>query len=700
MHFTPLENARITLTAEQQAIIQADPGHYVITAVAGSGKTTTLAYRIQHLLTEGIDHRRILVLMFNKAAQRDFSAKLQGLIAANQPKPEVRTFHAMGYRLYKRFIQEGYLKPFHDNIISEKEEQFQLWRLLNIHLEKETVKDIKRNKKEHLELCSQFIETVKSGLTDPETVYENLGLEDKFSYCIQLFHHFEEWRQAQSRISYADMLYDPVRAIHKYPQLKDLVRNKMDIVLVDEYQDSNDIQHELLKVIAGDRAKVTVVGDPDQTIYEFRGAKPEYIIKGFSHEFDNAQSLHLSYSFRYGHQVALLANHLISHNAKRNSVLSKAHASNPNTMIHTHHGSEALIRELSRAPEDELNQSAILVRVWSQTVSLELSLLEKKIPYAIEGHAGIFHSDEMASVMTLLEIASGALSEAPQSERAAKFERLFKFPHLGIPESQTRQIAFYLSQYSHSWGKELMEYPTDDMKRFQSLKLERFAMALALTENTKRKVREILSRYAEQTELFEGVRSIALNHDQAEERIASIEGIFGFVSAISGSIAQVLDHLEHLMQAAAMQKHEQQTQSSNTLTISTIHRAKGLEWQHVYLPDFHNKIYPYSHRGESKSSITDKHQNSNIESERRLLYVAITRAISSLHLFLPEKVDHRKNQDTSTSASRFQKEMNIEACIDAGKALNKDSHPTRQKLSKHPLVSRYIDEINHTTQSV
>src|SRR5690606_4998274 len=161
-----------------------------------------------------------------------------------------------------------------------------------------------------------------------------------FNYLLELFDRFESWRKQESRISYSDMLYDTVLAIKKYPQLKTLVENKMDILLVDEYQDTNDIQHALLKYIAGDRAKITVVGDPDQTIYEFRGAKPEYIIKGFSEEFSDASMLSLSYSFRYGHSVSLLANHLISRNSGRLPVLCKSHHANPQTIIKIHYSNE------------------------------------------------------------------------------------------------------------------------------------------------------------------------------------------------------------------------------------------------------------------------------------------------------------------------------------------------------------------------
>ncbi|WP_255376409.1 UvrD-helicase domain-containing protein, partial [Oleiphilus sp. HI0043] len=237
-------------------------------------------------------------------------------------------------------------------------------------------------------------------------------------------------------MSYTDMLYDTVIAIQQNPSLEKLVSNKMDIVLVDEYQDTNDLQHALLSYIAGDRAKVTVVGDPDQTIYEFRGAKPEYIINGFSQQFPGTQKLNLSYSFRYGHCVSLLANHLISHNSGRQALLCKSHESNPSTRVEVHKSKDdpkTVIDILSGTPSQDLSQYAILTRVWSQTVGIELALLEAGINYHMDGYPGVFHSNEAQSICALLELACGHFKTMSTEQRALKLDLLFHFPHVGLP---------------------------------------------------------------------------------------------------------------------------------------------------------------------------------------------------------------------------------------------------------------------------
>lgn len=666
-----------TLTDEQEAIINAPLGHYVISAVAGSGKTTTLAHRIHFLLEQGVPSQRILILMFNRSAREDFQKKLTHVLHQNPQYasqiPQVRTFHAIGYRLYQRFIQEGYLPAFNPKILSEKEQDFQVWKLLNQLLSGEQLQDLKRYKKDHIEISRDFIEKVKSGLQSPQIVFEELDLEPKFNYLLELFDLFEQWRKQSFRISYSDMLYDTVQAIQTYPQLRQLIENKMDVLLIDEYQDTNDIQHALLKFIAGDRAKITVVGDPDQTIYEFRGAKPEYIIKGFSEEFSDASLLSLSYSFRYGHAVSLLANHLISRNKSRLPVLCKSHHQNPCTEIQLHRcidESLEISKYLQNIKISILKETTILVRVWSQTVAIELALLEAEIPYHIDGHLGVFHSTEIQAIRALLELSAGLFQTIPAESRQEKFELICQFPHIGLPEYQLKQLCHLLSQVQQQFGEQLLQNIPSDIKQFQHRKLERLAKIFSKIENRPASSAEILQYYTDETELYEGIRALSFSHEQAEEKVRSISSIVNFVSRQGKKPSDVLLLLNELAQKAEF-KHPE------SVKLSSIHRAKGLEWPHVIVPGLNKKTFPHSLNPE-------KITQAEIESERRLLYVAMTRAKHSLHLFAPsEKVGQAAKQ------SRFEKELNFEQSSALGQHLYKNP---QKKLSLSTTPSKIIQK--------
>lgn len=675
--------APLLLTEEQRRIVEAPPGHYVITAVAGSGKTTTLAHRIHHLLQQGSDPRRMLVLMFNREARNDFVTRMGKVIPAGRPTPEVRTFHAMGYRLYQRFIEKGLLAPFQGKVLSEKEVQFQILRCQaevlnaksNAKNDAKKLRELRGQQKEHVEVCSAFIEEVKSSLLEPEIVFDESGLDSEFDYVIDVFERFEAWRRQQRRISFADMLYDTVRAIRKHPALHELVSNKMDVVLVDEYQDTSSIQHELLKVIAGTRAKITIVGDPDQTIYEFRGAKPEYMLSGFAREYPSATPLQLSYSFRYGHTLALLASHLIQQNRQRTDVLCKAAPGNPQTRVELHQSTQEtrLLIDLLRAQSPEqLARSAILIRVWSQATRLELELLKHKIPYRMPDHASVFDSSEYRGIKALLSLAHGELAQAAPAVRSDAFRHLMLFPHCGLPDPVVQHLSQTLGHLEQDWGKHLDTLIPSDLKKIQQLKLERLARALVKAERGKVRPAMLLQRYEEDTDLFEGLRGLSMTHEQGEEKVAIVQSIMAFVASLSSEIETCLSHLAELESAAKIQPPQ-------ALTLCTIHRAKGLEWDHVYLPGLDDQHYPNAQHGKA----LDK---AELESERRLLYVAMTRARLSLHLFTPPKTD---------APSRFIAEMDIPTSLAIGQWIEQphQNEPEWTQVKKSVLAMAYIEQI-------
>ena len=547
------------LTDEQRAIITAGFEHAVITAVAGSGKTSTLAWRIRYLLEQGHDPNRMLVLMFNRAARVDFEHKLQDVTRnLGLATPEIRTYHAMGLRLYKRFVREGFLPGFSDKILTDQEISYQAWQLTRRLAPEDLADEIRRNKKDFVETAVNFIDLVKTTLSPVDIVFEELGYSDKHRYLIDLFHSFEQWRKSQSRISYADMLYEPVMAIHQNPPLQRLVGNKMDLVLVDEYQDTNEIQHLLLRYVAGDRARVTVVGDPDQTIYEFRGARPDFILRRFSEEFESPLEQTLSYTFRYGHQVALLANHLICHNTGRKDVLCHSHPTTPETGITLHqqeNDSDLVLKLLQPMDDEALANTAILFRVWSQSVPIELKLLARQVPYRIDAGKGALFSREVQAITSLLMVVSGRIRNLPDEDRLDIARQLLRFPHVGLKEPELEQLARFLAGFGEGWHERLLAMDFDALAPMAAKKLRKLGETLAQLERFKGSVADLISRYAEETELYEGIRSLALTHETADERIETIRGFRLYLSGLDVSIDGALEHLKALKKQAGENRH-------------------------------------------------------------------------------------------------------------------------------------------------
>ena len=673
------------LTNEQRAIITAGYEHSVITAVAGSGKTSTLAWRIRYLLQQGHDPARIAVLMFNRSARVDFERKLQEVChQSGLALPEIRTYHSMGLRLYKRFVREGYLPNFSTKILTEQEISFQAWLLTRRLAPEDLADEIRRNKKDFVETATGFIDLVKTTLSPAEIVFEELGYSDKHKYLIDLFHSFEQWRKGQSRISFADMLYEPVMAIHQNQPLQRLVGNKMDLILVDEYQDTNEIQHLLLRYIAGDRARVTVVGDPDQTIYEFRGAKPEFILKRFSDEFESPLEQTLSYTFRYGHRVALLANHLICHNTGRKDVLCHSHPSTPDTEITLHRAendADAVLQILEQESNVTLSNTAILFRVWSQSVQIELKLLAQQIPYRIDAGKGALFSREVRAITALLMVVTGRLENLPDEDRLELAQQLLRFPHVGLKEPELEQLARFLAGFSSGWHERLLALDFGALAPMAARKLRKLGEVLEQLHGYSGPVAGLTSVYAEHTDLYEGVRSLALTHDSAEERIDTIHGFREYLKGLNVDAKGALDHLKALRQQA------NEKQNGEGVLLSTIHRTKGLEWPRVIIPGLQEKYLPHSPRPQDDV-------RAFLESERRLLYVAMTRTRQTLHL-ISRPMSKQPHTDGDQGPSRFVEECCFELASEFGRWLDERTSDTGPELKLEapltPVSSRYAE---------
>ncbi|OHY78727.1 ATP-dependent helicase [Marinobacter sp. AC-23] len=671
------------LTDEQRAIITAGYEHSVITAVAGSGKTSTLAWRIRYLLQQGHDPARIVVLMFNRSARVDFERKLKEVChQSGLALPEIRTYHAMGLRLYKRFVHEGYLPGFSEKILTEQEISFQAWLLTRRLAPEDLADEIRRNKKDFVETATGFIDLVKTTLSPAEIVFEELGYSDKHRYLIDLFHSFEQWRKGQSRISFADMLYEPVMAIHQNQPLQRLVSNKMDLILVDEYQDTNEIQHLLLRYVAGDRARVTVVGDPDQTIYEFRGAKPEFILKRFSDEFESPLEQTLSYTFRYGHRVALLANHLICHNTGRKDVLCHSHPSTPATEVTLHRAesdADTVLQILGQQTDIKLADTAILFRVWSQSVPIELKLLAQQIPYRIDAGKGALFSREVQAITALLMVVSGKLENLPEADRLEMARQLLRFPHVGLKEQELEQLARLLAGFASGWHEHLLALDFGALSPMAARKLRKLGEVLEQLRGYSGPVSGLITVYAEHTDLYEGVRSLALTHDGAEERIDTIHGFREYLKGLNVDAGSALAHLKTLRQQAS------EKQSGEGVLLSTIHRTKGLEWPRVIIPGLQEKYLPHSPRPQDDV-------RAFLESERRLLYVAMTRTRQSLHL-ISRPTSKQPHLDGEQGPSRFVEECCFELASEFGRWLDERTPGTDSFLKLEapltPVSSRY-----------
>ncbi len=294
----------------------------------------------------------------------------------------------------------------------------------------------------------------------------------------------------------------------------------------------------------------------------------------------------------------------------------------------------------------------MLVRVWSQSVPIELRLLARGVPYRIDAHKGALFTREVAALMELLALAAGEHREpgdAARAERRQCFQQVLRFPHCGLKEQELNAIADQLAAFTRDWGQVLQQLDTSDWKPLPARKVRKLGEALAALEGSRRPAHQILEDYASATELFEGIRSLALTHEQADERIGTVTGFQRYLATLNLDAATALRHLRDLKARAGSNQQA-------GVHLATIHRTKGLEWPVVVIPGLQEKTFPYTARGSADLDAL-------LESERRLLYVGITRTKEHLHLLTTD------GSDPERLPSRFVAECHVGLSRELGEGI-------------------------------
>jgi DNA helicase-2/ATP-dependent DNA helicase PcrA len=639
------------LTPQQQQIIAHQNGHARVVAVAGAGKTTTLTHFIAARLAENVPPKRMLVLMYNRSARVDFEQKLQQLLP-NQLLPEVRTFHSLALRIYQRLIAQKILPAYQEKILSDGEMEGVLWRIMQQLADEETRQDILSQRKKWVEPALSFVDLVKAGLDTPEQVLAYMDLPPNCQFFVTMFHEFEQWRKAQRRISYADMLYDIAQVFRQNPQVAAQFGGHMQWILVDEYQDINAIQQYLLETLHAGRGAVMVIGDPDQTIYEFRGSRPEFILKEFTQKMGQVSHYTLPHTFRYGHALSLVANHLIGHNLGRDSVLCVSHTSTLATQVHLHQVQDetsCVLKLIAQvAMQHEYRSIAIINRLWAICAPLELALLQAGIPYNLHSSQSVLERAELNIFYTLFAVADGSFSHKSSEEKYEAWLTLLTTPYPKIKRVLLEQIAKSMLAEQSNYAQALLKNIPKEISEWQAQSLHERAQIIADAEMRKLPAFKLVQDYIQGTHLLDGIADSAFSAQQIEDRISTIRAFAHFVKDSQWSSQEALGNFEKLKQ------QRQRQNNHNAVQLISIHKSKGLEWPVVIIPGFNAHYYPYEAEGEFTTP-------SSLESERRLLYVAMTRAQQELHLIAPDiAVKAPKNeQDKNKKRSRFHKELHL-----------------------------------------
>ncbi len=638
---------KIKLTSEQQAIVNHSHGPALVFAVAGSGKTTAMVHRIERLVREKIfPPEKILATSFNKSTVNDLKKQLKH--QSNCSLVNLKTLHSIGNEIIllanklktPRYSENGGQDTPDGLQYIILNEAKKIARAQNTDWKKELDTLSSDDflcwigaKKGNLEYCDLATANLpRSALRIAKQAKAPNGM----TWYLDLYCLYEYCRNKINAITYDDMLMTGWEFLHRYPSLLQEMRGKYRCIMVDEFQDVNLAQSEILDLLSCGRDGIReymAIGDDDQTIYEWRGASPQFILN-FEKRY-SAKKYIMSDNFRCKATQVFLANSIIKHNTKReNKHLTLTQGFSGGTMLISCNSQYEMA---SRMVDDirlhlrngkKLNQIVVLIRTYDQTPYLEQALVKNKIPYKIEGSSPFYKRAEISTILSYLSIGdienrrcSGSISEAEEVELCKRLIRIWNIPKRYLRIDMCTTILNRAKQNGWTIGtvlKEMSSYEQglNENQRDNLNKLGELLLWLSHENTFAQSAPTIISELIKRIEYKEYLSKVSAIPESGQAQIANIESLRQY-SIGKGNIREFLQHIREL--ASACGDTPDSIVNPCVLSIRTIYRAKGLEWPIVLVPHCNESYLP--------------HPNGNIEEERRLMYVAVTRSKEYLYLY-------------------------------------------------------------------
>lgn len=627
------------LNKQQREAAETLKGNIVIIAGAGSGKTRTITYRIAHMVKEcGIDPNSILALTFTNKAANEMKERIEKLVGGDTPV-SATTFHSFAYKFLKKFPNKiGYKKNF---TIADDEDQKEIIKKIiknipNLY----EILDTKRVKKLINKAKESGYYTKKQAQNYYEKRYEAMG-ESVINQLCDIFEEYNKTLKESNTMDFSDLIIN-LRNILLVPEILEMVQKRFKYFIVDEYQDTNLTQGQIVDLMSSKEGNLCVVGDPDQSIYKFRGAQIS-IINDFAKNHRNTKIIKLEENYRSTPQILEAANVVISNNPQ-----------NYDKKLWTSKKSGDKIRLISLDSEEEegkyiadiimenvekgkygYKDFTVLYRANFQSRAIEQKLLKAKIPYRIFGGIEFFQRKEIKDVLSFLKVFVNPYDEI-------SFIRICKCMKIGIGDKAVEKIESFAKKNNFDFV-EVLKYSksikgiTQKAKDFLWKCNELFEEAEQFDETPG----EILKFF-----YIKSGYSDFLNDDEEWERKENVnELISSFAAAFHEE--PDLSFEEYLNEVAMYSSADKTENDDNFVSLMTVHKSKGLEFSYVFITGVEEGLFPMKTKGYGPIS-----ENSDMEEERRLFYVAMTRAMNKLEI-----TGSRNRHGNETNLSTFVKEM-------------------------------------------
>lgn len=589
------------LNERQREAVLYNDGPLLIIAGAGAGKTKTLTTKIAYLIEKkNVAPENILAITFTNKAAKEMKDRLFKTIGQTAKYLEVSTFHSFGLKLLREnYDALGYDKNF---VIMDSDD--------SLTVVKKIIKDIGYDPKIYNpRAIRNKISSCKNEMTSPEA-YERYAASDFEKVVQEIYAKYEKKLQRNNSVDFDDLLLLPIELFKKNPDILNKYQDLYQYILIDEYQDTNEAQYILTKMLSAKNRKITCVGDDSQSIYSFRGANYKNILN-FEKDYKDAKTILLEQNYRSTSNILDAANQVIKNNKMRkdkNLWTSRGIGEKIKYYRAYNERDEAqyVIRKIKELTNRnvEYKDIAVLYRTNAQSRVLEEEMLKENLPYRVIGSFYFYSRKEIKDLIAYLRLIHN-------SKDNVSLLRVINTPKRGIGlktiENLTIQAdAMGVSIYEAiSSGKEL---------EFKNLieKLKEMSKDLTLTEL----IDKVLDASGMKKEL-EDEKTL-----EAEVRLENLEE-FKSITKTFEEREGLISLEDFLLEISLISDVEEYKDDPNRISLMTVHSVKGLEFDHVFVVGMEEGIFPHI------NSLMD---NSELEEERRLCYVAITRAKDDLHL--------------------------------------------------------------------
>ncbi len=639
----------------------------LVLAGAGSGKTRVITEKIVHLIdAEGLSPRHVKAVTFTNKAAREMRERVSRLLKGRDAQGlSVSTFHALGLSILRLESRTLGLKPGF-SILDAQDSESLLRELLG------------RDGGEagFAARCHWKISEWKNGMLSPEAASE-AACDGPDRRTARLYDAYQRALRAYNAVDFDDLIRLPVQLFRDQPEVLDGWQNRVRHLLVDEYQDTNLVQYELVRQLVGVREGLTAVGDDDQSIYAWRGARPENLAR-LREDFPRLEVIKLEQNYRSTGRILRAANRLIGNNPHlfEKRLWSELGPGDPIRVMACRNEEDEVQRVVSEilhhrhAARSPWGEYAILYRGNHQARPFETALRQNRIPYLLSGGTSFFSRGEIKDVMAYLRLLSNG-------EDDAAFLRIVNTPRREIGPGTLEKLGLYAA------GRRVgLLAAIDEMGLEQHLapraveRLRRFSRWVATcARNAAREapgdaVRSMLRDLDYEGWLYDRASSDAVAErrwENVQELVRWLEGLHSREMA-GTSLAELVNYLS----LQDLLERQEEENGEDQVRLMTLHAAKGLEFSHVFLVGIEENLLPH------RSSIDE----GSIEEERRLAYVGVTRARRSLIISYARK---RKQfgEVVACRPSRFLDELPTEDLVWEERPAERSAEEKRQRGSAH-----------------